>query len=247
MLKMSAARRRRARRGYSLVELMFSLLIFLSCIVGILNALSDSMYHYSVQGNYAVMQMDARRALELVARDLRMAGRIRPEAYGREYPYTFADGGLLEDGSEPAALHAAAARHVPATSPGFGENREIGCKIPIDVDGDGLVTDADTGLVEWSPYDVSFVVATNASGLNQLQRWEDGVCTDIIADYVERVTFDTVRTDPTIDWNGIVVTVYMAKPTPRGVWLETQLSTTIKMRNTDEAVAPATGWEMPEE
>lgn len=118
--------------------------------------------------------------------------------------------------------------------------------MPIDNDGDGFITDADTGLIEWSNPDISLVLVTSPTGINQLQRWENGLCTEIVANYVERVTFDTIRTDPTIDWNGIVATIYMARPTPRGVWLETQLSTSIKMRNTDEEAKAATAWETDE-
>lgn len=90
--KMKLARRRAARRGYTIIELMFSLVIFLFCIVALLNALSDSMYHYTVQADYAIMQMDARRALETIARDVRMAGHIEDPSSGIEYPYTFTNG-----------------------------------------------------------------------------------------------------------------------------------------------------------
>jgi len=238
--------------GYSIIELMVSMVLFLACLVGVLGALSDSMYHYSVQGTYAVMQMQARKALETVSKDLRMAGRIRSIDNVIEYPYTFVNGGptatcVSVDGGSAAtftvpAAHPAAVHHVAAGAPSSGDVREIGLKVPADVDGDGYPTSAATGDVEWSPYDVSYVVVTNASGINQLQRWRDGACSDIIADYVERITFDTVRTDATIDWNGVVVTIYLACPTSRGVWLQTQLSTVVKMRNTAQMAEPATAF-----
>lgn len=226
----------------SLVELMVSMVLFLACLLGVLNALSDSMYHYTVQGAYAVMQMDARKALEAIASDLRMAGRIRSKDNLIEYPYVFVNGGATLT-FEPPAMHDPSTQHVAATAPAFGENREIGYKIPTDVDGDGSPTSAATGEIEWSPNDISFVIVTTANGINQLQRWDGNTCTDVVANYVERITFDTVRTDPTIDWNGVVVTVYLARPTPRGVWLQTQLSTVVKMRNTDEDAQPATAWD----
>jgi len=245
--------RRSKAAGYTVIELMVSMVLFLACLLGVLNALSDSMYHYSVQGTYAVMQMDARKALEAVSKDLEMAGRIRSADNKIEYPYTFVDGGptascvdLSGAGTNtftvPAA-HAPAVQHLTAGAPAFGPNREIGFKIPWDVDGDGFPTNKTTGDIEWSPSDVSYVVVTAANGVNQLQRWYGNKCTDVIGDYFERITFDTVRTDATIDWNGVVVTVYMAKPTTRGVWLQTQLSTIVKMRNTAQLSEPASAFQ----
>ncbi len=245
--------RRSEASGYTVLELMVSLVLFLACLLGVLNALSDSMYHYTVQGTYAVMQMDARKALEAISRDLRMGGRIRSADNKIEYPYTFVNGGPTAscvDLSGAAnntftvpAAHAPAGQHLSIGAPGFGDNREIGFKIPWDVDGDGQPTAAATGDIEWSPSDVSYTIVSAANGVNQLQRWYGGKCTDVIADYVERITFDTVRTDPTIDWNGCVVTVYMAKPTSRGVWLQTQLSTIVKMRNTNQEAEPASAFQ----
>jgi len=238
--------------GYSIIELMVSMVLFLACVVGVLGALSDSMYHYSVQGTYAVMQMQARKTLEAVSKDLRMAGRIRSEDDLIEYPYTFVNGGptatcVSPDGGSTStftvpAAHDAPLHHVAAGAPGFGDVREIGFKVPTDVDGDGYPTAAATGNVEWSPYDVSYVVVTSPNGINQLQRWHDDVCVEIIANYVERITFDTVRTDATIDWNGVVVTIYLSCPTTRGVWLQTQLSTVVKMRNTAQMAEPASAF-----
>jgi hypothetical protein len=50
---------------------------------------------------------------------------------------------------------------------------------------------------------------------------------------VERITFDTVDTDPSIDFNEVVITIYLARPAATGAWLETSLSTCVKMRNAD--------------
>jgi hypothetical protein len=148
------------------------------------------------------------------------------------YPYVFVNG--VAEGSFDAESHTPPDRHVPATSPGFGEMREIVFKIPFDNDGNGLLTDEGTGEPEWSTFDVSYVVITDASGTNCLVRRQDGVVTDFIAKYVERVTFDTVNTDAAVGFNAIVLTVYMAKPLSPNIWAETNLSTCVTMRNVEE-------------
>jgi len=225
---------RRRQAGFTLLEAVVSSVILVSMLVAIYGALSSSWSSYGTQSTYAKMQMDARRALERVAEELRMAGRVPNPAPGQpDYPYTFVNGSALGTFNQPAR-HPAPVQHVEPGTPAFGDCREIAFLIPEDLDGDGLLTSAATGDIEWSDYDLSYVPVTGPDGNNRLERWEDDRPTDVLATYVERVTFDTIDTDPSIHFNEIVVTIYMARPTPeKGVWLQTQLSTTVKMRNTD--------------
>jgi hypothetical protein len=123
---------------------------------------------------------------------------------------------------------------VGGLSPAFGDVREIVFKTPFDHDGDGMLTAAATTDVEWSLFDISYVLITDAGGVNTLVRREDGVITHLIARYVERITFDTINTDGTVGFNEIMISVYMARPTPRGVWVETNMSTCVTMRNVEE-------------
>ena len=229
----------RGRAGYSLVELLAAMVIFVGFLAAVMAALSDAMVQREVQGTYALMQMDARRALDRISSELRMSGRIPNPAPGQpEYPYTFVNGGALGVYNHPSR-HEPAAKHVGPESPAFGDNREIAFRIPADIDGDGLLTSSATGKIEWCDYDVAYVLVTGADGTNTLERWEDGERTDVIARYVERIAFDTINTDPTIDMNSVVVNVYVARPTAMGVWLEMHVWTVVNMRNTDGLVTPA--------
>lgn len=226
--------KRKARRGFSLIEAMISTFIFLSVLGAIYGALSSGRSFAGVENTLAKIQMDARKVLDRVGGELRMAGWLDHATEGElPYPYVFVNG--VAYGAYASESHAAPAQHVPATSGAFGQVREIVFKIPRDLDGDGMLTDAATGAVEWSTQDVSYVLITDAGGVNTLVRREDGVITDYIARYVERITFDTITTDATVAMNEIAITVYMARPAPGNKWLETSLSTCVTMRNVDDA------------
>ena len=229
-----ALRNRRAGgTGFSLVEALMSSLIFVALLVAVYSALTDAMSVNDIQGTYVRMQMDGRRALERIAAELRMTGRFDNPAPGQPgYPYVFPDGDPF--GVFTYLKHDPPARHLPAGNAANGETREIAFKVPRDEDGDGLLTEAATGDIEWCDEDISFALVTDATGMNVLERREDGVTTDILARYVERITFDTIDTDPAVDMNEIAVTLYMAREAPEGVWLQTNLTTCVTMRNTEE-------------
>jgi len=232
-------RRRRARAGLSLVEVLVSAMLLVLFSTAVLSAMTSATIAYSTERTFAAMQMDGRRALRAVAAELRMAGNIPNDAPGQpQYPYVFEDGKALGTFNHPNR-HDPAAQHVPSGSGAFGECREICFLIPEDIDGDGLLTDGATGDIEWCDEDIAFVLITGDDGINRLQRWVDGAETDTLAMFVERVTFDTIRTDPTIAWDEVVITIYMARPARTGVWLQVQESTTVKMRNSDGVFEPA--------
>ena len=232
---MKTLRRKRNAKlsGFSLVEALMSSIIFVALLMAVYGALGDADSFSGVQGTYAKMQMDARKVLNKMASDLRMTGWVdNADPTQPSYPYVFTNG--VATGAYACESHVPPVQHVGASSPAFGPVREIVFKIPEDLDGDGLLTDASTGNIEWSNYDVSYVLETDAAGINILYRRENQVITETLARYVERITFDTIQTDPAVDMNEIVITVYMARPTPKGLWLETNLSTCVTMRNVEE-------------
>ena len=225
--------RRRRRAGFSIVEAMVSMFIFLGFLAAVYQAVSRSRQFTDVQEALSVIQVDAEHALNRMTQELRMTAHITNPILGEPAcPYVFAAG--VAEGSFVAESHTPPDQHVQPTSPGFGEVREIVFKVPFDNDGNGLFTDEDTGQPEWSMFNVSYVVITEASGTNTLVRREDAVITDVICRNVERVTFDTVNTDPIVGFSEIVITIYMAKELAPGVWVETNLSTCITMRNVEE-------------
>ena len=231
MRSLMTARRRSG--GFSLVEAMVSTFIFLGFLAATYQGIARSRQYADIQETLSQIQMDAEKALDGLANELRMSAPItNPIAGEPAYPYVFFDG--FAEGSFSDETHTPPDQHVAATSPAFGEVREIVFKVPFDNDGNGLLTDEGTGEPEWSLFDVSYVLITDASGTNVLARREDGVVTDIIAKYVERVTFDTVNTDGAVGFNEIVITIYMAKELAPGVWVETNLSTCVTMRNVQE-------------
>jgi hypothetical protein len=224
---------RRRRGGYSLVEALVAAFIFVALLVAVYAALTDAMAVQDIQGTYVTIQMDARRALDRMATELRMTGRFNNPAPGQPgYPYVFADGDPF--GVFTYLKHDPPVRHLPASNPANGASCDIVFKVPRDEDGDGLLTAAATGNIEWCVEDVSYALVTDANGINVLERRENGVTTDILARYVERFTFDTIDTDPAVDMDEIVITLYMAREAPKGVWLQTNLTTCVTMRNTEE-------------
>jgi hypothetical protein len=225
---------RKSEAGFSLIEAMVSTFIFLAALAAVYGSIASGRHMADVEETYAVMNMDARRALAKMSDELRMTGWRSNAATGEpDYPYVFTNG--VAPGSWDDESHTPPTQHVPATSLAFGDVREIIFKIPVDQDGDGYFTSATTGEVEWSNYDVTYVLVTEANGINTLVRRQDGVVTDVLAEYVERITFDTIHTDPSIDMDEIVINIHMARPTPTGTWLESSLSTCVTMRNIADA------------
>lgn len=227
-------KKRRARLGFSLIETLVSTFIFMACLAAVFGAIGSGRNFAGTQNALAEIQMDSRRALERISTELRMCAWLDSPFVGEpRCPYVFVNGDAK--GSYGTESHAAPAQHVAPGDPAFGDVKGLAFKIPRDLDGDGLLTNALTGEIEWTPNYISYSVITSAGGVNTLVRREAGVVTDRIASYVERVTFDTIYTDPTIGMNDIVVTLYMAKPTNRGVWVDAIMSTVVSMRNVDDA------------
>jgi Tfp pilus assembly protein PilW len=221
-------RRSSRQRAFSLVEALITSLIFVSLLVAVYEALGDSLSFSGVQSTYTSMQMEARKALDKMSNEIRMSGWVTTPA---QFPYIFTNG--VATGYFASESHAAPAQHVTSGN-AFGPVTEIVFKIPQDKDGDGLLTAAGTGAIEWSTFDVSYVIESDASGINTLERRQNGVVTDILARYVERMTIATINTDATVGINEVVITLYMVRPTVRGQLLQTSLTTCVSMRNVEE-------------
>ena len=230
----SLRKRMRRRRGFSLVEAMIATVIFLVVLGAVYGTVNSGQQFSAVQKTMAKAQMDARKALERITSELRMSGWRQNPAHGEPpYPHIFTNGAA--SGAYADESHAPPAQHVGPGNPAYGDVREIVFKIPVDLDGDGLPTDGTTGEVEWCPYDVSYVLVTDAGGVNTLLRREDGVTTEILARHVERITFDTVYTDASLAFDEIAVTIWIARPAPNGLLIQTSLSTCVTMRNVADA------------
>jgi len=241
-MKRLRLRRSRNQAGFSLVEALVSSVIFVALLAAVYGSLASATRVKNVQDGYAKMEMDARRAIARIADELRMAGRVANPAPGQPgWPYTFVNGGALGTFNQPAR-HDPADIHVAADTPAYGDCIEIAFLVPRDNDGDGLLTDAVTGDIEWSTYDVSYIIVTGPDGINRLERWEDSTCTDIMAYHAERITFQTIERDLALGLYEVAVTLYMARPIPGSdAWCQTHLTTRVTMRNADGlfTVAPS--------
>ncbi|MGB0213493.1 PilW family protein [Algiphilus sp.] len=71
---MNGAASRRAQAGMTLVELMIAMVLGLVLVGGAIQVLLSTQESYRLQENMARLQENARFAMEMVARDLRMAG-----------------------------------------------------------------------------------------------------------------------------------------------------------------------------
>lgn len=226
---------RNRRSGFTLMETMVSSLLFVGLMAALYTALGDATKIKDIQDAYAQMEMDAREAMSQMAEELRMSGRVENPAPGQpDYPYTFLNGDALGTFNNPSR-HPAADVHVEPGTPAWGDCREIVFLLPTDNDGDGLLTSSATGDIEWTTYDIGYVLVTGPDGINRLERWENGTYTRTLAHYAERVVFDTIDNDPAVGMDEIVITLYLARPIPgTDRWLQNRYATRVTMRNAED-------------
>ncbi len=188
--------RRTSTSGFSVVELAIGVAVLLVLGLGLAQSM-DSLRSSTITGSVdGQLQIMAEKAIATIVGDLKRSGFVDPD--GTPHPYLFVDGAA----SAPYAIHA----HAPAVHTAingeadFGPNREIAFLEPLDADDrdpltvvptpDGIPDiDADGQLV-WDPIPRSYVVVTDADGVNVLQRRVNAGTPTIIARNVERIAFD---------------------------------------------------------
>jgi prepilin-type N-terminal cleavage/methylation domain-containing protein len=174
------------RGGFTLVEMSIALVI-LMVLAGSLTQTSRALKGITITGStQEALQENAVRAMRSIVDDLRRSGDLA------DYPYLFLDGEA--DGGFNVHDHAPATKTAVAGEPDFGSNREIVFLLPADADGNGVPDIDANGALEWDPTELSYVVVTDAEGINVLQRRVDGANPRTIARHVERIVFDDSTT-----------------------------------------------------
>ena len=102
MTKTYRRNRTERQRGFSLAELMVSMVVLLVVIGGVLQLLNQSQQRYSSTANVEDSTAMAREAVDFIARELRLAGYPPPRSYpagvivpGTNEQYVAIGGGFL--------------------------------------------------------------------------------------------------------------------------------------------------------
>ncbi len=102
------------RSGFTLLEILIGLAIFMMVLIPVLEMFSFSYESYLVQDDIAAMQQESRVAVMLIQRDIRMAGSGMIRAWdgaNRVYPIVFQNGGT--DGPDQLTINYADYEQVP--------------------------------------------------------------------------------------------------------------------------------------
>jgi hypothetical protein len=218
---------RRARAGFSLVELVVSAaltVILVGALVGAVEALRGLSRAGATR---ARLVEDGARALDVVRFDLTRSGFVTSN--GRDYPYLFDDGAAAGDFA--AHAHAPTPGAAVAGDPDFGPDREIVYVLPLDGDGDGEPDLDGGGRPIFDPDECSLVVSARADGRNVLERRGPGGRRTLARD-VERVVFDdAVSSGFTVPQNAIRVRIFLRAVDENGALQRHVAEATVRLRN----------------
>jgi len=217
--------------GYTILEMAISMVILGIVLAGVFSVLGASRSIFQTGITLSSLQDQARKALDQITREVRQSGTVINDPHS-PYPYLFVDGNA--EGYYAHHWHPPAVSHASPGDPDYGPNREIVFRMAKDVDGDGLLTNASTGEIEWGPEEISYVVLTTDDGVNELQRRINGGSPVAVVRHVERIVFDDYYTNPGLTKNQISIIIHMRNTTKTGRVLRTYLSTTVNMRNSWE-------------
>jgi len=217
--------------GYTILEMAISMVILGIVLAGVFSVLGASRSIFQTGITLSSLQDQARKALDQITREVRQSGTVINDPHS-PYPYLFVDGNA--EGYYAHHWHPPAVSHASPGDPDYGPNREIVFRMATDVDGDGLLTSATTGVIEWGPEEISYVVLTTDDGVNELQRRINGGSPVAVVRHVERIVFDDYHTNPGLTKNQISIIIHMRNTTKTGRVLRTYLSTTVNMRNSWE-------------
>ena len=215
----------RARAGFTIVELAIASAILL-VLAGTLVQSARSMRNSA--SNASVMEsLETRgvRALQRISSDLRRSG------FGGGYPHLFVDSGAA--GIFAAHAHPPAVKVAEDGEYDFGPNREIVFRLPLDADGDGVPDVDGDGALTWDASEFSYVVVTNAEGVNVLERRVDAGNPVVIARHVERIAFDDSATAgaAAVPLNAIRVQIFFRQADEQGRVARYATETVIWLRN----------------
>lgn len=188
------------QNGVTLAEAMIGAGVLLLVMGGIMTMYVSGTKMWDNASEQIDLEAQAREALNAMTAELRQATRTSTQ------------------NPSPNAV-------IP--KPGFAGNNSMRFYLPADVDGNGLITDAN-GNIEWGTNN-SIDYQYN-SGTNKLERVEGGV-TAILANNVSSLSFNDINTLTTLARNEIKIVLTLTKTTIRRRVLTVTLSTVVKLRN----------------
>ncbi len=229
IMRQTTHNRMRGQAGLTLVEMvaMTGLLSFL--IIALFTLFSAANHLFRAGDASADIEEQARLSITQIASDLKQSGYYIDPDSGRAYPYIFA--GATADGLFIEYTHSPAQHEAEEGTPAYGPTKEVVFRLAEDVDGDGYKTDSTTGKIEWGPNEISYQLRTGPDGISQLERRVNNSAPEVVARFVERVTFDDVYSDPTIPYAQVRVVVHLRRKTTDGRIVKAGHSTMVKMRN----------------
>ena len=219
----------RGEGGMTLVELIAVTGIMALVISALFGAFTVANQLFRAGDTAVNLEEQARLALTRITSELKQTGYYYDDATSKNYPYVFADAtaeGLFADYTHTPAQHAA-----EQGTAAYGTTKEIVFRLAADLDGDGYKTDASTGQIEWGLGEISYQLRTDDEGVNRLERRVNNGSPQVVASHVERITFDTIYTDPTIPYGQVRVVIHMRKTNSDGRVIKASYSSMVKMRN----------------
>lgn len=223
--------------GFTLVELAVTALL-LAVLGGILATCIGDMRQATLTGSIeSKLQEAGHHALREILADVHRSGQLVVDS--KSYPFLFEDGEA--GGAFAIHAHAKAVQHAQDGEPGFGPNREIVLLRPQDLDTrgpplvegtpDGIPDLDEDGLLVWDASEVSYVLTTEADGINRLERRIDGVADRVVALNVDRIVFDDVSSDLTLPLDCVRVRIFFRQQDSQRRIHRYQAQALMRMRN----------------
>jgi type IV pilus assembly protein PilW len=214
-------------RGFTLIELLIAMAIALVVITSISSAFISQRKTYAVQEQITAMTQDARAALDMISREVRMAG-FAPTGYDSQFE---SDPSTAQTAPKMQRIEPTAARFVGIPY----DTTQL--EVIADLSGDGTIGDASHEKIVYKYYDTSDYP-------KQIKRSTNGGTFQPFAENIQSFAFEyyksdgtTTTTDADIRQIEITVTARTSKPdpnySPNGGYRRYTLTTYITPPNLD--------------
>jgi len=186
------------QRGFTLIEIMIAVAITAVAVGMIYGMYASSQEAWDIKAEQADMQAQGRRALREMVDELRKTTRTSTQT------------------PSPNLV-------IPSTP----NNRQVDFYLPVDIDGDGTITDSN-GDVEW---DTSNKIRYQYVPGQKLLRRLEGGAQRTIALAVSDIRFTDQGIDPTLYRDELVIDLTLTKTTKRQRNLTMTFRGVVKLRN----------------
>ena len=220
--------RTRPNAGFTMLELMFGMMILLLLVGSLTQALQLLSHGAASVDVDSDLQRQSATALRSIIANLKPSGFVTVGGVG--FPSLFQNGAAT--GAYAVNAHAPATHEALPGEIDFGPNQEIVFVQPRDADGNNSPDlDADGEMI-WSPNQVSFAVVTLEDGRNVLQRRTNGGSIRTIASHVERIAFDdNASSGFTVPLRAVRVRIWLRSRDAQGKLHRHFTEAVVKLRN----------------